>query len=64
MTSRQVCLGWHWYPYGYARTVVDGDGSPVKPFPARAREAGPRRRRGTLWATTPRGTAEPRTTSR
>lgn len=33
MTSRQVCLGWHWYPYGYARTVVDGDGSPVKPFP-------------------------------
>ncbi|MFK0021006.1 alpha-ketoglutarate-dependent dioxygenase AlkB family protein [Streptomyces sp. NPDC090798] len=34
MTSRQVCLGWHWYPYGYARTVVDGDGTPVKPFPA------------------------------
>ncbi|MFF3615577.1 alpha-ketoglutarate-dependent dioxygenase AlkB family protein [Streptomyces sp. NPDC002580] len=34
MTSRQVCLGRHWYPYGYARTVVDGDGSPVKPFPA------------------------------
>ncbi|MFF1449212.1 alpha-ketoglutarate-dependent dioxygenase AlkB family protein [Streptomyces sp. NPDC058274] len=33
MTSRQVCLGRHWYPYGYARTVVDGDGSPVKPFP-------------------------------
>ncbi|MER5472261.1 alpha-ketoglutarate-dependent dioxygenase AlkB [Streptomyces sp. NPDC002935] len=43
MTSRQVCLGWHWYPYAYARTVVDGDGSPVKPFPDRlgelAREA-------------------------
>ncbi|MGQ4384054.1 alpha-ketoglutarate-dependent dioxygenase AlkB family protein [Streptomyces sp. SAS_270] len=34
MTARQVCLGWHWYPYGYARTVVDGDGAPVKPFPA------------------------------
>lgn len=33
MTSRQVCLGWHWYPYGYARTVVDGDGAPVKEFP-------------------------------
>ncbi|MFE5813909.1 alpha-ketoglutarate-dependent dioxygenase AlkB family protein [Streptomyces sp. NPDC056479] len=33
MTSRQVCLGWHWYPYAYARTVVDGDGAPVKPFP-------------------------------
>ncbi|MET7700678.1 alpha-ketoglutarate-dependent dioxygenase AlkB [Streptomyces sp. NPDC005485] len=34
MTARQVCLGWHWYPYGYARTVVDGDGASVKPFPA------------------------------
>ncbi|GHI09675.1 DNA repair protein [Streptomyces cellostaticus] len=34
MTARQVCLGWHWYPYVYARTVVDGDGAPVKPFPA------------------------------
>ncbi|MFF7986796.1 alpha-ketoglutarate-dependent dioxygenase AlkB family protein [Streptomyces sp. NPDC007901] len=34
MTARQVCLGWHWYPYAYARTVVDGDDSPVKPFPA------------------------------
>ncbi|ELP63479.1 putative alkylated DNA repair protein AlkB [Streptomyces turgidiscabies Car8] len=33
MTARQVCLGRHWYPYGYANTVVDGDGSPVKPFP-------------------------------
>ncbi|MGW2933367.1 alpha-ketoglutarate-dependent dioxygenase AlkB family protein [Streptomyces sp. NPDC001156] len=33
MTSRQVCLGWHWYPYGYARTAVDGDGAPVKPLP-------------------------------
>ncbi|MFD3502425.1 alpha-ketoglutarate-dependent dioxygenase AlkB family protein [Streptomyces sp. NPDC058678] len=27
------CPGWHWYPYAYARTVVDGDGTPVKPFP-------------------------------
>jgi alkylated DNA repair protein (DNA oxidative demethylase) len=34
MTARQVCLGWHWYPYGYARTVTDGDRAPVKPFPA------------------------------
>jgi DNA oxidative demethylase len=33
MTARQVCLGWHWYPYAYARTVVDGDGARVKPFP-------------------------------
>ena len=28
------CPGRHWYPYTYARTVVDGDGAPVKPFPA------------------------------
>ncbi|MFJ6564295.1 alpha-ketoglutarate-dependent dioxygenase AlkB family protein [Streptomyces sp. NPDC091412] len=34
MTARQVCLGRHWYPYGYADTAVDGDGAPVKPFPA------------------------------
>ncbi|WP_171163759.1 alpha-ketoglutarate-dependent dioxygenase AlkB [Streptomyces sp. I05A-00742] len=33
MSVRTVCLGWHWYPYGYARTTVDGDGTPVKPFP-------------------------------
>ncbi|UFQ14226.1 MULTISPECIES: alpha-ketoglutarate-dependent dioxygenase AlkB family protein [Streptomyces] len=33
MTARQFCLGWHWYPYGYARTVVDGDGAPVKAMP-------------------------------
>ncbi|GAA1111779.1 alpha-ketoglutarate-dependent dioxygenase AlkB [Kitasatospora arboriphila] len=33
MSVSTVCLGWHWYPYGYARTVVDGDGAPVKPFP-------------------------------
>ncbi|MBZ4321441.1 alpha-ketoglutarate-dependent dioxygenase AlkB family protein [Streptomyces huiliensis] len=43
MSVRTVCLGWHWYPYGYARAVVDGDGTPVKPLPrwlgALAREA-------------------------
>ncbi|MFK4541270.1 alkylated DNA repair protein (DNA oxidative demethylase) [Streptomyces tendae] len=33
MTARQVCLGRHWYPYGYAPTAVDGDGAPVKAFP-------------------------------
>ena len=33
MSVRTVCLGWHWYPYVYSRTVPD-DGSPVKPFPA------------------------------
>ncbi|WP_030660599.1 alpha-ketoglutarate-dependent dioxygenase AlkB family protein [Streptomyces cellulosae] len=40
MTARQVCLGHHWYPYAYARTVVDGDGAPVKPFPAWLGELG------------------------
>ncbi|MDF2265220.1 alpha-ketoglutarate-dependent dioxygenase AlkB [Streptomyces coacervatus] len=40
MTARQVCLGRHWYPYGYARTVVDGDGAPVKPFPGWLDELG------------------------
>ncbi|MFE2048304.1 alpha-ketoglutarate-dependent dioxygenase AlkB family protein [Streptomyces sp. NPDC059459] len=42
MSARQVCLGWHWHPYGYARTVVDGDGAPVKPFPDRLGELGRR----------------------
>ncbi|WP_075731663.1 alpha-ketoglutarate-dependent dioxygenase AlkB family protein [Streptomyces acidiscabies] len=42
MTARQVCLGWHWYPYAFARTVVDGDGSAVKPFPAWLGELGRR----------------------
>jgi alkylated DNA repair protein (DNA oxidative demethylase) len=34
LSVRSVCLGWHWYPYAYSRTVDDGDGAPVKPFPA------------------------------
>jgi len=42
MTARQVCLGWHWYPYAYSRTAVDGDGTPVKPFPAWLGELGRR----------------------
>jgi alkylated DNA repair protein (DNA oxidative demethylase) len=33
MSVHTVCLGWHWYPYRYSRTVDDGDGSPVKAFP-------------------------------
>ena len=40
MTARQVCLGWHWYPYAYSRTTTDGDGTPVKPFPAWLDELG------------------------
>ncbi|MGH8878798.1 MAG: alpha-ketoglutarate-dependent dioxygenase AlkB, partial [Stackebrandtia sp.] len=31
MSVRQVCLGWHWSPYRYSRTVADGH--PVKAFP-------------------------------
>lgn len=31
MSVRMVCLGWHWQPYRYSRTV---DGSPVAPLPA------------------------------
>jgi alkylated DNA repair protein (DNA oxidative demethylase) len=48
MTARQVCLGWHWYPYAYARTVVDGDGAPVKPFPEWLGELGGRAVRDAL----------------
>ncbi len=33
MSVRMTCLGWHWYPYRYARTVDDGDGRAVGPFP-------------------------------
>ncbi|MFK4106579.1 alpha-ketoglutarate-dependent dioxygenase AlkB family protein [Streptomyces sp. NPDC019531] len=48
MTARQVCLGWHWYPYAYARTVADGDGAPVKPFPDWLGELGREAVRDTL----------------
>ncbi|MFH0518095.1 alpha-ketoglutarate-dependent dioxygenase AlkB family protein [Streptomyces sp. M41] len=48
MTARQVCLGRHWYPYGYAPTVVDGDGAPVKPFPDWLGELGRRAVRDAL----------------
>jgi alkylated DNA repair protein (DNA oxidative demethylase) len=33
MSAETVCLGWHWYPYRYSRTVDDGGGEPVKVFP-------------------------------
>ncbi|MGJ5803944.1 alpha-ketoglutarate-dependent dioxygenase AlkB family protein [Streptomyces europaeiscabiei] len=36
------CPGRHRYPYAYARTVVDGDGTPVKPFPGWLGELGRR----------------------
>lgn len=53
MTARQVCLGRHWYPYAYARTVVDGDGAPVKPFPRWLGELGRRAVRDTLGGPAP-----------
>ena len=31
MSVQSVCLGWHWYPYGYSRTT--GEGTPVQPLP-------------------------------
>jgi alkylated DNA repair protein (DNA oxidative demethylase) len=34
MSVEIVCLGWHWLPYRYSRTVDDGDGRPVQAFPA------------------------------
>jgi DNA oxidative demethylase len=34
MSVQTVCLGWHWYPYGYSRTVNDEEHTPVKPFPS------------------------------
>ncbi len=33
MSVQITCLGWHWSPYRYSRTVDDGDGRPVAPFP-------------------------------
>ncbi|WP_199548172.1 alpha-ketoglutarate-dependent dioxygenase AlkB [Streptomyces sp. N35] len=42
MSVRQFGLGWHRFPYGYARTAVDGDGAPVKPMPVSLVEWGRR----------------------
>ncbi len=33
MSVQTVCLGWHWLPYRYSRTVDDVDGAPVDPLP-------------------------------
>src|SRR3954447_25228698 len=40
MSVQTVCLGWHWLPYRYSRTVDDVDGAPVAPFPDWLRELG------------------------
>jgi DNA oxidative demethylase len=34
MSVQITCLGWHWLPYRYSRTVDDGDGRPVPEFPS------------------------------
>jgi alkylated DNA repair protein (DNA oxidative demethylase) len=47
MSVQTVCLGWHWQPYRYSRTVDDGDGEPVKPLPDWLAELG---RRGVVAA--------------
>ncbi len=33
MSVGMTCLGWHWVPYRYSRTVDDGDGRDVAAFP-------------------------------
>ncbi|WP_327715381.1 alpha-ketoglutarate-dependent dioxygenase AlkB [Streptomyces sp. NBC_00490] len=63
MTARQVCLGWHWYPYAYARTVVDGDGAPVKPFPEWLGELGRSAVRDAFGAPSPTAGSAPGATS-
>jgi alkylated DNA repair protein (DNA oxidative demethylase) len=42
MSVRTVCLGWHWIPYRYSRTLEDVDDSPVLPFPGWLAELGRR----------------------
>lgn len=41
MSVRTVCLGWHWRPYRYSRTV-DDEVTPVRPFPAWLADLGQR----------------------
>jgi DNA oxidative demethylase len=38
MSVGVACLGWHWYPYRYSRTVDDGDGRRVPAFPPALRD--------------------------
>ena len=34
MSVRMLCLGWHWYPYGYSKIIRDPAGdAPVQPMP-------------------------------
>ncbi|HWE69631.1 MAG TPA: alpha-ketoglutarate-dependent dioxygenase AlkB [Acidimicrobiales bacterium] len=42
MSVEMACLGWHWFPYGYSRTVDDGDGREVAAFPDELADLGRR----------------------
>jgi alkylated DNA repair protein (DNA oxidative demethylase) len=43
MSVRMLCLGWHWYPYGYSKVVRDSAGDvPVPPMPGWLAELGSR----------------------
>src|ERR1035438_2252231 len=40
MSVQMTCLGWHWFPYRYSRTLDDCDGGAVAPFPGWLGELG------------------------
>ncbi|MBA8962308.1 alpha-ketoglutarate-dependent dioxygenase AlkB family protein [Rhodococcus opacus] len=42
MSVQTVCLGWHWKPYSYSRTVEDAGGGRVAPVPGWLVELGRR----------------------
>ena len=42
MSVQTVCLGWHWKPYSYSRTVEDAGGGRVAPVPGSLVELGRR----------------------
>jgi DNA oxidative demethylase len=53
-----ACLGWHWYPYRYSRTVDDDDGRTVVTFPPMLRDLARRAVAGAC-ALEPSVTADP-----
>ncbi len=42
MSVDMVCLGWHWYPYGYSRITHGNGDHPVQPMPELLRQLGRR----------------------
>lgn len=48
LSVRVICLGWHWYPYKYAKTREDGDRLPCKPFPSELNALASRALKNTL----------------